>query len=199
MSRRSTVLALVAAATVAVACACAALVGYRIVVGNDCAASDTFCYIGPTEKGTLIPVADRRPAGAVSSELIAGGAFRLADLRGQVVALNFWGSWCPPCRNEAPGLDAVYRALSADGATIVGLTVQDLRADAEKFVRDASLSYPIVFDPNAKTAIQLGNVPMRGLPATVLVDRRGRVAAVYVGPVTARDVQPPMEALLAED
>lgn len=161
--------------------------------------SGSFRYIGTTPRGTTIAPADRKVAGQVTGSLIGGGTFSLAAERGKVVVLNFWASWCAPCRNESPGLDSLYREMKASGVQMVGLDVKDPNLDsALSFLKDYHISYPIVRDPNAETALELGNVPLSiGLPWTVVVDKQQRVAAVYNGEVLPADLRPVLTALLA--
>ncbi len=159
----------------------------------------SFRYIGTTPRGTTIAPAERKTAGQVTGALLGGGTYSLAADRGKVVVLNFWASWCSPCRNESPGLDSLYRELKAGGLDVVGLDVKDPNLDAAtSFIRDYHISYPIVRDPNAETALELGRVPLSiGLPWTVVIDKQQRVAAVYNGEVFPADLRPVLTALIA--
>ena len=159
-----------------------------------------FRYNGTTPRGKTIAVADRRHAGDITGKLMAGAPFTLASLKGKVVVLNFWASWCQPCRNEAPGLDDTYRQNLAKGVTIVGLDVKDFNKDsANAFIADNKISYPSVYDPTASSALQLGKLPLSiGLPWTVVIDKQQRVAAVYTGQVLPKDLQPVLDTLTAE-
>lgn len=129
------------------------MIGYRIAAGDDCAQSETFCYIGATDKGTVIPAADRRPAGEASADLMDGMPFALADHRGEIVLVNFWGTSCGPCVVETPELDEVYRAHVDQGVLFVGVAVRDVEAHTRSFVEQNKISYPIIADFNAKTAL----------------------------------------------
>jgi thiol-disulfide isomerase/thioredoxin len=164
----------------------------------DQSAGTQFRYVQATKAGTVIPVQDRKAAGPVAGNLLDGGTYVLSADKGKVVVLNFWGSWCGPCVNETPQFDTVYRQRKAAGVTFVGLDVKDSKDLARNFVQDKKISYPIVFDPIAKTALQLGNIPQAGLPVSVIVDRQGRVAAVYLGPVLPADLNPVLTTLTAE-
>jgi thiol-disulfide isomerase/thioredoxin len=155
-------------------------------------------FTSATALGKLIPAADRKPAGTFSGDLIDGGTVGSADLRGKVAVLNFWASWCAPCRIESPQLDIVYRRLKDNGVDFIGIDTKDAKSNARSFVHDFDISYPIVFDENGEIAIRLGNLPARGLPFTVLLDKSGDVAAVYVGELTSKDLQVPLDALRAE-
>src|SRR6266516_1782114 len=187
-----------------------ALLATLVVVGTACStgtdavdqsAGGQFRFPGATPAGKTIAVANRKAVGTVSGELLGGGTFDLAAQKGKVVVLNFWSSYCGPCRTESPNFDAIYRAMKADGVEFVGLDVKEVNRDApESFIRDFKITYPSVWDPKAKTALQLGKLPVStaGLPWTAIVDRQQRVAAVYVGEVLPADVKPALTSLLAE-
>lgn len=166
----------------------------------DQASGGQFKYIGTTPRGKTIAADNRKPVGRVTGELINGGSYDLAASKGKVVVLNFWASWCPPCRIEAPGFQALYAANKDKGIEFVGLDVKDPNRDAAtSFLDENKITYPIVYDPNARTALQLGKVPLSvGLPWTVVVDRNQRVAAVYSGQLLAADLEPVLKSLAGE-
>jgi len=179
----------------------AALVVSACTGGSDAVdqtANTQFRYVAATKLGTVIKASDRKPAGPLSGELLSGGTYSLSSDRGHVVVLNFWATWCGPCVTETPQLDALYRQRKASGVRFVGLDVKDSRDSARDFVRDKDITYPIVFDPNAKTALQLGHIPAAGLPVTPVIDKQGRVAAVYIGSVLPADLAPVLNQLVAE-
>jgi cytochrome c biogenesis protein CcmG/thiol:disulfide interchange protein DsbE len=115
----------------------------------------------------------------------------LSDLRGQVVVLNFWGSWCVPCRQEAPALERVWRAMREHDVQFVGVNVWDAESDALRFIRDLGVTYVNAPDPAGKLAIELG---LTGVPETYLVDREGRLVRRWVGPIS----EDRLAALIAE-
>ena len=157
-------------------------------------------YVGATKVGSLIPVAKRKAAGNAKADLLDGdGKFSLSAERGKVVVLNFWATNCAPCVIETPELDKLYRRVKGEGVNFVGIAVKDLNKDAVRaFIRDKNISYAIVYDEIGRTALQLGKFPVVGLPDTVVVDRQGRVAAVYVGAVAQGDLAPVLASLVKE-
>jgi cytochrome c biogenesis protein CcmG/thiol:disulfide interchange protein DsbE len=100
---------------------------------------------------------------------------RLADLRGKVVVLNVFASWCEPCKAEAPVLEQAARRIAGQNATVLGVTYRDTSPDAAKFVSDQHLSYPVVRDVSGDFVRGFGST---GVPETFIIDRRGRVAAL---------------------
>jgi len=112
------------------------------------------------------------PAPAFTLSSRAGGEVSLADLKGQVVMINFWASWCGPCRQEFPALDQIYAKYKPMGFTLVAINVESEKADAEKFLATTPASFPILFDPDNKVS---GSYGVSAMPTTVLVDRQGRV------------------------
>ncbi len=112
------------------------------------------------------------PAPAFTLASRAGGQVSLADLKGQVVMINFWASWCGPYRQEFPALDQIYAKYKPMGFTLVAINVESEKTDAEKFLAKTPASFPILFDPDNKVSGQYG---VSAMPTTVLVDRQGRV------------------------
>lgn len=102
----------------------------------------------------------------------AGGELSLSGLRGQVVMINFWASWCGPCRQEFPALDQIYAKYKPMGFTLIGINVESEKADAERFLGTQKVSFPILFDPDNRVS---GSYGVSAMPTTVLVDRQGRV------------------------
>jgi thiol-disulfide isomerase/thioredoxin len=109
---------------------------------------------------------------------VAGATVSLDKLRGQVVMLNFWASWCGPCREEFPLLDQMYKRYRSAGVTIVGVNVEPDSSDAEGFLAHTPVSFPIAFDRDS-AASRLFHVD--GMPSTVLLDRRGVVRWTHRG------------------
>ena len=109
------------------------------------------------------------------------GEATLADYRGRVVVLNFWASWCKPCRAESPLLERWHNRIAAGGGgTVLGVDVLDVTADAEAFIREYGLSYPMLKDRDGDALKSFGVV---AYPETFVIDRAGRIRAVRRGPV----------------
>ena len=165
----------------------------------DQSAGGQYRYVGATPKGKTIAAAKRKQAGPATGTLLGGGGWKLSALRGDVVVVNYWATWCAPCRVETPNLQKVYTAWKPKGVTFVGIDVKEAnRSPVRAFVKDNAVTYPIVFDEGAKTALQIGHLPLQGLPNTVIIDKQGRVAAVYVGNVLPADLEPVLASLTTE-
>ena len=122
-----------------------------------------------------------RPAPSFSLATLqdpAGRKVRLEDLRGQVVLVNFWASWCAECVNEQPALNRLWARYRDAGVVIVGVSFQDARGDARDFVERAGTTYPLVVDPRSDAALAYG---VHGLPESFLIGADGRVVDRVVG------------------
>jgi thiol-disulfide isomerase/thioredoxin len=132
---------------------------------------------------TVVPAGEREPAPPISGELLDGGRLDLADYDGKVVVLNVWGSWCGPCRSEAPEL--AEAASELPGAQFVGVNVRDhgQQARARAFVERYGVPYPSIYDPDGSTLLGL-RPRASAIPSTVVIDAEGDVAATVLGEVT---------------
>jgi len=139
---------------------------------------------------------EREPAPKVDLPRLDGnGDGSLADYRGHLVVLNFWASWCKPCRAESPLLQRWHERLDKQGATVLGVDVQDLSGDALDFVSEYGLTYPMLRDGPGDIRDDYG---ILGLPETFVIDPRGRVAAVARGPVDEAWMREQVAPLLKE-
>jgi peroxiredoxin len=131
-------------------------------------------------------------------DTLEGGQVTLSELRGKVVMVNFWASWCPPCRAEMPAIEKVYRAYRDLGLEVlaVNTTNQDSEADAAAFVREFGLTFPIPLD---RTGAVSAAYNLRGLPSTYFIGADGVIQSVVVGgPMSEALVQSKVEDLLKE-
>jgi cytochrome c biogenesis protein CcmG/thiol:disulfide interchange protein DsbE len=112
------------------------------------------------------------PAFELSRLEANGGKLSLADLKGKPVVVNFWASWCIPCKDEAPALQKTFEKYRAQGLTVLGIDAQDFRQDARRFTKRFGVTYPVVYDGSGST---LGKWGVTGFPETFFVDRSGRL------------------------
>ena len=160
--------------------------------------SREFDFTAGTPLGLVIPEAERRSAPAFSGELLDESAFDSTSLAGQIAVVNFWGSWCAPCRLEMPDFQAVYSNVKDEGVQFLGVDVKDQRQLAQGFVDEIGVSYPSMFDPQGRVAMAFRGFPANVVPTTILIDRSGRVAAVYVAAVTGDELRAALDQLLTE-
>lgn len=153
-------------------------------------------YIPPALPGQVAPdfALERMPAG--EGEAAESGVVRLADHRGQVVVINFWASWCLPCRYEHPELVAAAETYGPRGVAFYGILYKDSPGNARRWLNELGGEvYPTLLDPGARTAIDYG---LTGVPETVVIDQTGTVAFKYNGPVTFDMLARVIDPLLAE-
>lgn len=133
---------------------------------------------------TVVDADDRPDAPAISGDLLGGGTLDLGVYDGQTIVLNIWGSWCGPCRGEAPDLVKASKHLTQ--TQFVGLNTKDNDSLAEAFVRRYEIPYPSLRDQDSKLALKFaGMVNLVSLPATIVIDEQGRVAATVSGAISA--------------
>ena len=134
---------------------------------------------------TATPQPTPAPVWAFELEDLEGQPVKLSDLRGQVVLVNFWASWCPPCRDEMPLLQDFYLAHREEGFTLLGVNVSEDADDAAAFIEANGYPFPVWRDPPGNLLIELG---LNGLPASVLVDAEGRIVKRWIGPLAEEDL-----------
>jgi cytochrome c biogenesis protein CcmG, thiol:disulfide interchange protein DsbE len=120
------------------------------------------------------------------SRLDQDGHLELSSLRDKVVLINFWATWCDPCKRELPRLERAWKQYRTKDVVFVGVDAQDFDDGARKAIRTYGMTYPIVYDGSGKVLGRYGGLP---LPKTFLVDRRGRIIAYHLGELDGPDIQ----------
>lgn len=126
---------------------------------------------------------------------ISGGSVSLSEMRGKVVLVDFWASWCPPCRQEAAALEEVYREYAGPEVEFIGVNIWDLEDNANTYVKDFGLTYPSGVDTDGVIAIDYG---VRGIPEKFFIGRDGVIRQKFVGPMSADILRQTLDRLLAE-
>lgn len=166
---------------------------YRDGVEKNYIAGDgSVLEVGPTERGEPI---------AFGGTTEDGGSFDSTDHLGEVLVVNFWASYCGPCRVEAPDLEELSQKWGDAGAVFVGINTWDEAPTAQAFARNYGVTYPSVLDASSGEA-QLafaGNVPPSALPTTIVLDKQGRVAARILGQIPAKSILDSLIATVTEE
>jgi thiol-disulfide isomerase/thioredoxin len=113
-----------------------------------------------------------------SLPLLRGGTQTLSGLKGKVVFLNFWATWCPPCQEEMPSMERLYKRLGTAGLELLAVDIQENREDVGAFITDSSLSFPVALDESGRVS---GIYGIRNIPTTFIIDRNGMIIATVVG------------------
>ncbi len=159
-----------------------------------------FRYVAGTPAGEVIPEAERASAPDFGGTLLGGEEFASSQLRGRVAVINFWGSWCPPCRVETPQFSEVSEEYAEDGAQFLGINVKEPDEQfADAFVEDFDIAFPSLYDPRGEVALAFRDYPANAIPSTIVLDRQYRVAAVYTGEVLQDDLRAVLDRVLAEE
>jgi thiol-disulfide isomerase/thioredoxin len=128
-----------------------------------------------------VAAADRKPVNKIAGETLDGERLDVADLKGKVVVLNVWGSWCPPCRAEAPHFAKVAKETASKGVAFVGINTRDPnKGPALAFEKDYGIGYPSLYDPAGKLIVNgfpRGSLNPQSIPSTIVLDRDGKIAA----------------------
>ena len=146
----------------------------------------------------VFPAGDREPAPALSGTTLEGKQLDLSSYRGKVVVLNFWASWCAPCRAEARNLNSVYDQTKALGVEFVGVDIKDDRTAALAFQRSKKVEYPSLFDQSGSLLLRFRGTAPQSPPTTLILDREGRVAARFTQAVTEAELLAPVQVLARE-
>jgi peroxiredoxin len=153
-------------------------------IGQNTPLSNGQSFVSGT--GTTYLAAPSRPqAPDISGKTLTGSKVSLASYRGSVLVLNFWGSWCAPCRAEAPGLSTLATQFRSSGVRFLGIDIQDTPTSAEAFMHTFRITYPSLNDPGDEIALAFRkSVPPNAIPTTLVIDRTGHIAARILGGAT---------------
>ena len=159
-----------------------------------------FRFVAGTPAGEVIPPDERAAAPEFSGTLLDGEEFASTALDGGIAVVNFWGSWCAPCRVETPAFSEVSEEYSGDGVQFLGINVKETDQQfADAFVENFDIAFPSLFDPRGEVALAFRDYPASAIPSTIVLDRRYRVAAVYTGEVRQDDLRSVLDRVLAEE
>ncbi|NYI71503.1 thiol-disulfide isomerase/thioredoxin [Naumannella cuiyingiana] len=147
--------------------------------------SGTTGFVSAEPGLTRVPPGQREPAPVVSGTTLDGKPISTADYPGKIIVINVWGSWCAPCRKEAPEL-VEAAAATKDRAQFIGINTRDPAPQAAlAFQRAFGLNYPSIFDGDGVAVVSFaGTLPPNGIPSTLVIDAEGRIAARVLGPTT---------------
>ncbi len=170
--RRAALLAAIAVAAVLAVTGCDGG-----AIGADTPVSSGQSFVGHSYESTFYQPGHRPLAPTVSGTTVTGQHLSLASYRGDTVVLNFWGSWCAPCRAEAPALGQLARQLQSRGVRFVGIDIRDEPDSALAFMQQFNVGYPSFSDPSDEIALDFrSTVAPADIPTTLVIDRDGRIA-----------------------
>ena len=154
-------------------------------------------YVSGNGTIKVITRSERDAAPPVRGRLLDGGSYDIREHVGQVVVVNFWASWCPPCRSEQPRLNEAYTSVRGKDVEFVGVDLRDQDPAARAFRRTYAVTYPSIVDEPGSTLLGFRDIPASP-PSTVVIDRNGRIAAKLLGEAPAGVLKPIIEQIAAE-
>ncbi len=159
---------------------------------------DTGFVAAATTGVTEVAPGQRVAAPDLSGTTLDGKKLSLADYRGKVVVVNIWGSWCSPCRLEAPALQETFQQYQSKGVQFLGINVRDYNSAALAFVNDDHITYPSLQDPDETLLLQFKTVvPPTDIPSSIVVDRTGKVATRIIGGTTEPQLKQALDKVLS--
>ncbi|MFZ3474993.1 TlpA family protein disulfide reductase [Streptomyces sp. 4.24] len=186
----------------------AALVGALTLAACDAggaksAGSAGGSYVTDAGGVSTVAKADRVMAPKLDGETVDGKTLDTTELKGKVVVLNVWGSWCPPCRGEAPYFAQVSKELVAAGQPVafVGINIRDnTKENAAAFEETYGITYPSLFDPTGKLLLRFpkGSLSLSAIPSTIILDKDGKIAARTLAAVNAEDLRSMIDPVVTE-
>ncbi|MDO9486207.1 MAG: TlpA disulfide reductase family protein [Actinomycetota bacterium] len=148
---------------------------------------------------TVYAQGDRVDLPPLAGRTLSGGNLAIADLRGQVVVLNNWASWCEPCNEEAEALVEASKKFASQNVQFVGLDVTDQDAAAQDYTKTHGVEYPSIVDPKGVLLASVPSVPPGALPSTLIIDPQGRIAVRIIGVVKEPVFSEQITSVLAEE
>ncbi|AEW95800.1 hypothetical protein SCATT_34290 [Streptantibioticus cattleyicolor NRRL 8057 = DSM 46488] len=158
-------------------------------------------FVAGTGQISTLAAANRPAAPDISGTTVDGSQLSLNSFKGKVVVLNVWGSWCDPCRAEAPNLAKVAKATAAEGVQFVGINTRDYdTAQARSFERGFGITYPSLYDPDGKLLGKFprGSLPPQSIPTTLIIDRHGRIAVRALKALGEDELRKALDPIVAE-
>ncbi|MCH6161908.1 TlpA family protein disulfide reductase [Streptomyces marispadix] len=158
-------------------------------------------FVEGTGKITEVKRGERQQAPDISGKGVDGKRLELSDYKGKIVVLNVWGSWCAPCRAEAPNLAEVAKDTEDEGVRFVGINTRDLdRANAKAFERNFGIEYPSFYDPSGKLILRFpkGSLSPQAIPSTLILDRDGKIAVRALKELGEKELRHALDPLTAE-
>jgi thiol-disulfide isomerase/thioredoxin len=154
-------------------------------IGADTPDSSGQSFVGSAYNSSVFRAGARPVAPDIAGTTLAGQHLTLSAYRGSVVVINFWGSWCAPCRAEAPDLSALATHYAGHGVRFLGVDIRDDPVGADAFIKSFNVTYPSLNDPSDELALAFrGTVPPAAIPTTLVIDRSGHIAARILGSVS---------------
>ncbi|MBL1288189.1 TlpA family protein disulfide reductase [Streptomyces sp. NPDC057067] len=191
--RRSALLAATAVAGVLILSACSG--------GTKAGGGGNTNFVTGSGGISTVAKADRTDAPKLDGTTLDGKDLAVADYKGKVVVLNFWGSWCGPCRAEAKHFEKVAKATEAEGVQFVGVNTRDPQKSlALSFEKDFGVTYPSIYDPTGKLLLRFpkGTLNPQAIPSTVVIDRDGKLAARSLAALDAEKLRKMIDPLVAD-
>ncbi|MFE7712269.1 TlpA family protein disulfide reductase [Streptomyces sp. NPDC057486] len=159
-------------------------------------------YVTSTGGMSTVAAGDRKPVGPLKGETLQGKHLDVADFQGKIVVINAWGSWCPPCRAEAPYFNKIAKEMKTKGVEFVGINARDGNKSLSKaFEEDFDMAYPSLYDPTGKLLLSgfpKGTVSLQSIPSTVILDRNGKIAARALGSIDDNKLHEMIDPLIKE-
>ncbi|MFF8913898.1 TlpA family protein disulfide reductase [Streptomyces sp. NPDC015032] len=160
-------------------------------------------YVSSTDGISTVAKGERKPVGPIRGETIQGKHLDVADFQGKVVVINAWGSWCPPCRAEAPYFNKVAKEMKTKDVEFVGINARDGNKSLSKtFEDDFDMAYPSLYDPTGKLLLSgfpKGTVSLQSIPSTVILDKNGKIAARALGSIDDNKLHKMIDPLVREN